>query len=59
MRERAQDRFKAICSPRDGGEVPEVGGLFGGRLELGNMVLRRVDSSGGRRVGGWRLVVRR
>lgn len=57
MRERAQDRFSAICSAGDGGEVAEEeegGGVLGGRAELGNVVLRRVDRSGGRRVGGWR-----
>lgn len=61
MRERAQDRFSAICSAGDGGEMAEGGGggVLGGRAELGNMVLRRVDRSGGRRVGGWRWVVRR
>lgn len=55
MRERAQDRFRAIFWAIDGGEAAEGGG----RAELGNMVLRRVDRSGGRRVGGWRWVVRR
>lgn len=65
MRERAQDRFRAMCSAGDGGEAAEGGGgggrggVLGGRAELGNMVLRRVDRSGGRRVGGWRWVVRR
>lgn len=63
MRERAQDRFRAICSATDGGKAAEGGGggggVLGGRAELGNMVLRRVDRSGGRRVGGWRCVVRR
>lgn len=63
MRERAQDRFSATCSAGDGGEVAEVGGgegrVLGGWAELGNMVLRRVDRSGGRRVGEWRWVVRR
>lgn len=58
MRERAQDRFSAICSAGDDGEVAERG-VLGGRAELGNMVLRRVDRSGGRRVGGCRWVVRR
>lgn len=63
MREQAQDRFRAICSATDGGEAAEGGGggggVLGGRAEFGNMVLRRVDRSGGRRVGGWRWVVRR
>lgn len=53
MRERAQDRFSAICSAGDGGEVAEGGGgVLEGGAELGNMVLRRVERSGGRRVGG-------
>lgn len=58
MRERAQDRFSAICSAGDGGEVAE-GGVLGGGAELGNMVLRRVERSVGRSVGGLRWVVRR
>lgn len=54
MRERAQDRFSSICSAGDGEEVAGGGGggVLGGRAELGNMVLRRFDKSGGRRVGG-------
>lgn len=54
MRERAQDRFSSICSAGDGEEVAGggAGGALGGRAELGNIVLRRLDRSGGRRVGG-------
>lgn len=63
MSERAQDRFIASCSAGDGGVVvvAVVAAGEGGewRDELGNMVLRRVNRRGGRRVGGWRCVVRR
>lgn len=57
MRERAQDRFIATCSAGDGRVVAGERGR--GRAELGNRVLRRVDRRGGRRVGGWRWVVKR